>query len=78
MKKNNNIGIIIFIAVIAIYVFLPLLSTIGGKISSTVSKTFSGKNIHILSSNDNKDLEPSIRDYAKKEGIKVDLHIWEI
>lgn len=71
MKKKKKDNTFLFILLIVIIYFVVKTYANGGSVESLIQKTFSGKTIHILSSNDNKDLEDELKRYAKKEGFKV-------
>ena len=70
MKKNNG-GVIVLVIIIGLFV-LPTIVTITGGIIEEISKSvFGGNTLNILSSNDNKDLEDSLKKIAKKEKFNV-------
>ena len=68
MKKK---GVLIFCGIIFVFFIIPILIDNSGTIKDKILSKYSGKTLRILSSNDNKDLEKSINDYAEKEGFKV-------
>ena len=73
-KKNNNtsaikiIGIV-FVCYIIFSIGINLLSTIGSKLS----EHFDNKTFHIIASTSVEKMESTIKKYAKKEGIDVEI-----
>ena len=69
-KSNGNIFLVAFIFFFFIFIFSILSMPIIGNRTKTL---FSSGNIRILSSEENKDLEDSIRKYANNEKINVEF-----
>ncbi len=69
MKKKNNTATIFII--IGVVIGIHLLFSLGRSAADIVGSAFSDKELNILSSNDNKDLESNIKKYAQKEGFKT-------
>ncbi|MBR3211010.1 MAG: VWA domain-containing protein [Bacilli bacterium] len=67
-KRGGGILLLIIIFLILLEINNPKLS-----IFHVIQSSFSGRKISILSSNDNKDLEKEIKEYAKKNGFSVDF-----
>lgn len=70
--KNRNKNIELIIAVLIILLLYRLVANEGGVVS-VIKKVNSGRVLNIISSNDNKDLETGMKEYAKKEGFKLDF-----
>ncbi len=70
MKNNKNSSLTIFI-IVGIVVGIYLLLRIGSGAIDLIASPFSYRELNILSSNDNKDLENDIKKYAQKEGFKT-------
>ena len=72
MKKS---GFGTFLLVVAVFIiFGAMLSNIEtDKIANIFNNQAKSNYLRILSSNDNKDIEPKLQEYAKKEKIKLDF-----
>ena len=69
-SKNKSIGIVFIIAIVILGILS--LNTIVNVINRNFH-IFSSRELYILSSNDNKDLENEIISYAKKEGFTANI-----
>lgn len=69
-KRNKNVELVI--AIIAIILLYSLVASQGGAVNF-VKKINSRRVLNIISSNDNKDLESGMKEYAKKEGFKLEF-----
>ena len=70
--KKGKVLIVVFVF-IAFLIFISNLPNIGNAVINKVVNMTDGRVLNILSSNDNKDLESSIKQYAKKEGFSVEF-----
>ena len=72
--KNKNSSIVIIVVIIILLMFGSSIFNAGKKIIETKGASlFSSNKLNILSSNDNKDLEEEIKEYAKKEKFRVEI-----
>ena len=70
MNKERTIGIgVVFGCILLVLIVAFSFVTLGSLVVKTIS--YENGSLHILSSNDNKDLEKGIVEYANKEGFKV-------
>lgn len=64
-RNSSGGGCLFFFLIMAFFLFVFFVNR------ESIPDFFPDKSLRVLSSNDNKDLEPSIRSFAKKEGFKV-------
>ena len=75
MKKNN--GITIFIVIIFLYIIYSALSSNSGSVikedQNDINPKYSEKTFSIISSSENKDLEETLQEVAKKNDIDLQI-----
>lgn len=74
MKKDMKMGNMGFVLILLIIIMgISLFGNTKNIIESGIISSLTGNKLKILSSNDNKDLEKEIKEYAKKEKFSVDI-----